>query len=568
MKRLAGLLCVALACAGLGTAAFRRVPQQDARISRLVPAGPLVYLEAKDFSTLLRDWNSSRQKEAWTRSGNYQIFSRSRLFLRLKEASEQFALAAGLPPTMDLLSEVAGAQSTVAVYDIGKLQFLFVTYLPSARATQSMLWQTRSKFETRNSGGINFYLRRDPQSQREFAFAVSGDYLLLATREDLMAGALQLMAGKAIQSVESDSWFANATNAAEQVGDLRLVLNMQSLVPNGYFRTYWVQQNITDLGQYSAAVSDLFRSGSTYREERVLIRKTDADRLPSTEGTAAVADLPRLIPDNAGFFEAVADPSPASTLALIQSKLLMPHPNTGVASKIAPQVQLASGEQGANSDFETRIDEATAPSPTDSQANNELKGLFEKTPVVALLKLQSTDEDAEGVFVKIHSVIVLKAASEWNASVVQSAFAGSVRTILTAGELGAVWQQKSGFQQLDGLFPLALGVNGQYVIVSDDPALVEQVLAKLSQKSDRAPMALYAGFNHARERTNFAKFARSLDRAMAAPQSASIAGYQPQFFSGNMASLSTTLSNVEEERVEVRGDAQKVRQTVTYQWAR
>ena len=568
MKRLAALLCVALACVGIGKAAFRRAPKQDTRLSRFVPAGPLVYLEAKDFSTLLRDWNSSSQREAWTRSGNYQIFSRSRLFLRLKEATEQFAVAAGLPPTVDFLSEVAGAQSSVAVYDIGKLQFLFVTYLPSARATQSMLWQTRSKYETRNAGGIVFYLRRDPQSQREFAFAVSGDYLLLATREDLMAGALQLMAGKAIQSVESDSWFAQATNAAEQVGDIRLVLNMQSLVPNGYFRTYWVQQNITDLRRYSAALSDLFRSGSTYREERVLIRKQDADRLPSTEGTAAVADLSRLIPDNAGFFEAAADPSPASTLALIQSKLLMPNPNSGVASKIAPQVQLNSGEQGANSDFETRIDEATAPSPADSQANNELKDLFEKTPVVASLKLQSTDEDAEGVFVKIHSAIVLKAASEWNASVVQSAFAGSVRTILTAGELGAVWQQKSGFQQLDGLFPLALGVNGQYVIVSDDPALVEQVLAKLSRKSDRAPLALYAGFNHSRERTNFAKFARSLDRAMAAPQSASIAGYQPQFFSGNMASLSTTLSNVEEERVEVRGDAQKVRQTVTYQWAR
>ena len=40
-------------------------------------AGPLIYLEAKDFSSLLREWNSSNQKEAWMRSDNYQIFSRS-----------------------------------------------------------------------------------------------------------------------------------------------------------------------------------------------------------------------------------------------------------------------------------------------------------------------------------------------------------------------------------------------------------------------------------------------------------------------------------------------------------
>ncbi len=134
MKRLAALLCLALACFGIGKAALRRVPQENARLSRFVPAGPLIYLEAKDFSSLLREWNFSNQKEAWMRSDNYQIFSRSRLFLRLEEASTQFAVAAGLPASMNFLSDVAGEQSAVAVYDIGKLQFLYVTYLPSARS--------------------------------------------------------------------------------------------------------------------------------------------------------------------------------------------------------------------------------------------------------------------------------------------------------------------------------------------------------------------------------------------------------------------------------------------------
>ena len=49
MKRLAALLCLALACFGIGKAALRRVPQENARLSRFVPAGPLIYLEAKDF---------------------------------------------------------------------------------------------------------------------------------------------------------------------------------------------------------------------------------------------------------------------------------------------------------------------------------------------------------------------------------------------------------------------------------------------------------------------------------------------------------------------------------------
>jgi hypothetical protein len=41
----------------------------------------------------------------------------------------------------------------------------------------------------------------------------------------------------------------------------------------------------------------------------------------------------------------------------------------------------------------------------------------------------------------------------------------------------------------------------------------------------------------------------------------------PQFFSDNMASLSSTLSAVSAETLEVRGDGGAVRQTVTYEWS-
>ena len=135
-----------------------------------------------------------KSRPGW-RSSNYEVFSRSRLLLRLNDAGKQFAAAAGLPPDMNFMSQVAGSESALALYDIGKLQFVYITRLPSANAMQNQLWQTRAKFETRNAGGATFYMRRDPESQREVEFAVHENYLLLATREDLMASALQLMAG-------------------------------------------------------------------------------------------------------------------------------------------------------------------------------------------------------------------------------------------------------------------------------------------------------------------------------------------------------------------------------------
>lgn len=561
------VISIALAFAGIGWAAYRAVAPPETPLSKFVPAGPLLYLEAKDFSSLLGEWDSSPQKRQWLKSDSYEMFSRSRLFLRLQGAGQEFAAAAGLPADLDFFSQVAGQRSAVALYDIGKLQFLYITYLPSAKSMQTSLYQTRSKFEPRIAGGVDFYVRRDPESDREVAFAVAGDYLLLATREDLMADALQLMAGKPDRTVESDAWWKQATSAAGQTGDLRMVLDLQTLVPNGYFRTYWVQQNITDLSQYPAAVSDLFRSGREYREERVLVRKKEPDHPASAESLAAVSDLSRFVPDSAGVYASAAHPSAQSCFALLETKILAPHLGPAAVSQLAPQVQLSSGEQGAGSDLETHIDQAPASAPVANSAG-ALKNLLDSTPVLATLELQSTERDPAGVFVRIHSAVVLSASSDWNDDAVRSALAEFVRPGLTASQLGVSWQEKSGYQQLDGLWPLTVAVRGKYLLIGDDPVLTESVLSNLQKKPETKPLEYYAGFNHKLERENFVRFTGLVDRPSAAPAYENNSAREPEFFSGNMASLSATLADVSAERIEIRSDGGTVKQTVTYEWSR
>src|SRR5216683_3981466 len=217
MNRAVVFLLIGAACLGVGWAAYQAVAPEGPPLSSYVPSGALLYLQAKDLSALLADWNGSPQKQAWLSSSNYEVFSRSRLLLRLNDAGKQFATAAGLPPDMNFLSQMAGSKSALVLYDIGKLQFIYITRLPSANAMQNQLWQTRAKFETRSAGGVTFYLRRDPESQREVEFAVYENYLLLATREDLMASALQLMAGGKERTIDADPWFSQSVAAAGPV---------------------------------------------------------------------------------------------------------------------------------------------------------------------------------------------------------------------------------------------------------------------------------------------------------------------------------------------------------------
>jgi hypothetical protein len=93
------------------------------------------------------------------------------------------------------------------------------------------------------------------------------------------------------------------------------------------------------------------------------------------------------------------------------------------------------------------------------------------------------------------------------------------------------------------------------------------LLSNFDLKSDAQPAVFIAGFNHSHERANFARFAGVVDRPNRAQFNVPGMERQPQFFSENMASLSSTLAAVGAERVTVRTDGAKVLQTVTYEWS-
>src|SRR5260370_3601565 len=283
-------------------------------LAKVVPPGPLLYLEAKDFSGLLRDWNGSQEKQLWLRSANFQVFSRSRLYLKLQQAQSEFAAAAGLPPNMDLLTNAAGGQTALAIYDIGKLEFLYLTRLSSDRFAGGALWKSRGTYQPRQSARIDYYIKTDPASKRVAAFAASKDFVVLATRVDLLANAFSLISGHAGSNVTGEPWFENTVKEAKASGELRMVMNFEKLSKSPHFRSYWVQQNITDLKQYVAAISDAGRASGELRENRVLLR--GAEVAPDWN-ESAVSEITPLSPPSPGTFPAFASPTPEHPLPLL-----------------------------------------------------------------------------------------------------------------------------------------------------------------------------------------------------------------------------------------------------------
>ena len=128
------------------------------------------------------------------------------------------------------------------------------------------------------------------------------------------------------------------------------------------------------------------------------------------------------------------------------------------------------------------------------QSKSALQELLDKTPLLASLQVQSTERDTAGVFVRIHSAVILVAASDWNEAR-RSIGADRFRPprphrqptrCRLAAEIripGTRWSVAAR----------SLQSAGNICYVSDTPALMESMLSNFSRKSDRKPAELLAG---------------------------------------------------------------------------
>jgi hypothetical protein len=549
-------------------------------LARIFPTGALVYLEAKDFSAFLGDWDRSDEKATWLKSANYEAFSRSALFLKLGQAQTDFAKAAGVPPDYALLKSVAGANSALAIYNIGALQFLYVTHLPSARAMNTALEKARGNYQTRKAGGVDFYVKEDAATNRVAAFAYSGDLLMLATREDLMAGALELRASSAAQtgragqppSLASEKWFADAIQAAlPGSNDLRLVYNLDRLEQAPQFRSHWVQRGAS-LREFSSGLADMERTNGEIRERRVLLR---ANATAAISEEIATGQLLAAVPDDAGFYRARLHPEAELAEKSIEEKIFAATAPAKPRNDFAPPVEIER-EQGSEQDLETRIDQPPLSDDRVARAFAPLRERLSATAVQAMLEVGSTNVDADQVFVGSQSAIVLLAGANWDADAIRGAISSAAGSLWSNGGLGAGWRARSGSNgvwDLDGLGRIAMAVDGRWLFigtigtVGNSTDLVSAILARRNRPAV-AGSVYAAGWRHAREIPNFERMMRLIDF----PQSHGgpgdpIQGREPMFYSENIASFGRVLGRVQSAAVAVHDAGGMLRETVDYRIA-
>jgi len=164
-RRLKITLSIAVLGCGVvfAVGAVEQLMKSRPELPALLPEGVLLSIEARDFAGLLKDWNTSEERRVWLTSDNHTVFSTdSSLYSRLSAAQQEFSAAAGLPTDSSLLDKVAGKESCLGLYDIGNLEFVYITRLDQQRSKtlrcgrlaaslNSALKQGRHSMSTRTS---------------------------------------------------------------------------------------------------------------------------------------------------------------------------------------------------------------------------------------------------------------------------------------------------------------------------------------------------------------------------------------------------------------------------------
>jgi hypothetical protein len=296
------------------------------------------------------------------------------------------------------------------------------------------------------------------------------------------------------------------------------------------------------------------RSNGEVREDRIFLRKN------ATPPVAVVSDnLLRLAPDTAAFCRSWTHPAAAQVVALVEEKLLAPKVTPPVSEDYAPTVDAGSGETGAESDLETRIDEP----PLDAHSTialDDLRRVLQSANLDAALQVQSGEALPDGVFVATPTVLAVKSAANWDSAAVRNALSSAAASLWTASASGTGWvaHQRGGrtWYSLDGLAPLELAVDGNLLLLADSEQALGSVMDRLDIRPTASDATSVALFRHLASRDDYRKITTSLDHTQPPGR--------PAFFSADVWGLSEIFASVREAEVRSRDLGGSVRETVTY----
>ncbi len=106
-----------------------------------LPREAVVYVEFTDLPAFLQLWEKSELRQKYLESENFNSLKRRRLGLQLASRWQEFNEAVGFSLDVETVGGLAEKRAAIGIYDVGKLEFVFIAPVSSEIFTATKFFQ-------------------------------------------------------------------------------------------------------------------------------------------------------------------------------------------------------------------------------------------------------------------------------------------------------------------------------------------------------------------------------------------------------------------------------------------
>ncbi len=258
--------------------------------ARDMPRGALVYAQFSDLPSLIKRWSDSGLKAKYLDSENFRDLTKRPLGLKLASRWQEFSDAAGFPIDLAALAGFADGRASVAVYDIGKLDMVFVAPVSDELFAATQLMQNSSRFEEEDLGrGVTAYrvaveADRGRQKQQMLFTHIKGR-LIVATSERLLARTIANMSAPTGKDRLYDEPGFSLLSKRVTPHIATVWIDQAALNDDYYFKRYWLMKDTAKLKNVRSGMFDLSIAEGQVKEAREFLLSK-----PEQPSAVSVAD--------------------------------------------------------------------------------------------------------------------------------------------------------------------------------------------------------------------------------------------------------------------------------------
>ena len=555
LKTITAFLTVAL----LALIALSQIKLKPFAPAEDFPREALIYVQIADLPAVIKLWNESKFNEKYTASENFNDFQNGHLGLKIVSRWQEFNAATGFPIDLETTAKLANNQAAIAVYDIGKMEFVFVAPVSEEIFAATKFFQNKDKFtEETLPDGTTIYRAaveadRGRQKQELIFTSVKGRFVL-ATSEKLLMQTLNNINGGAAKNRLSDEPDFKILSAKTAPHTATVWVNQTALNDDYYFKHYWLMSDVKELKNIRAGTFDFeIQEGKLVENRRFTLNETVGIE-PLSKSRAS--ELLALLPENTPFYK-LQNAKPKMVNEAVERTIFERRDE----QMTAVRKNYSAAEEGYTSGdyellgekFDAAIDDAEDVAALQKPAADiDFSAFVQTANPQAVLTFTAPRVLPAPRFVEFRRAVIfnLAAPNNLNRAAFESAITNklAVQILIASPNVQLNWETKTddNFSRRELDLPMlgqTIGytLRGDELILSNDGEFLREILANAKPiEIDDQPFAELTVVNFSQRENAYDEIFDELDKQKEADE----------FFTGSISSLLDSISEV--EKVEIR----------------